>query len=90
MMLFSDEIGRLYLIFVDTNKKQTWVPLPSSRLTRHLASVPVESAPSGKPGVSTTMEVQGTAQRHARCLLPQPETSTGDEVFIQPVLSGSA
>lgn len=71
MLLFLDDTGRLYAIFVDTNKKQTWVPLPSSRLTMRLAGVPMESAPSDKPGASM-MEIQGTEQR-LHCQLEREE-----------------
>jgi hypothetical protein len=89
MMLFSDDTGRLYVIFVDTNKKQTWVPLPSSRPTRHLINTTTELASGMVPPTSALMSSQTTADT-IRPWSTEPEASTGEGTDTPLLVSGIA
>jgi hypothetical protein len=71
MMLFIDDVGRLYAIVVDTNRKQTWVPLPSSRPTRHIISATTKPVLGLMPSIS----VDVISDQNVRHLSIEPETS---------------
>jgi hypothetical protein len=79
MMLFSDEHGRLYLIFVDVNRKTTWVPLPSSTPFRRGTVVTVENAEKGDIAPSELNRRSQTQRNGGRSGPPTPGTSN-DEV----------
>ncbi len=84
MMLFSDENGRLYLIFVDVNRKAAWVPLPSSTPFRRGTGVMAEKAEEG--GIPPSeLKIRSQTQRNGfRQGPPMPETSAEEMVEDQP------
>jgi hypothetical protein len=76
MMLFSDDLGRLYLISVDTNKKQTWVPLPFSRPTKGIRQC--NDGINTRDGAKSISVMSSKTQRVVQCVSPASETSAGE------------
>src|SRR5581483_5869241 len=89
MMFFSDDSGRLYVICVDTNRKQTWVPLPSSCPARRLITTTSEPASQMAPLTSALMSSQATAES-IRSWSTEPDTSAREGADTPLLVRGSA
>lgn len=78
MMLFSDESGRLYLIFVDVNRKATWVPLSSSFPGRRGTLATAEKAEERDTSLSELKTASQTRENGFRREPLTPGTSADD------------